>query len=340
MRIGLDIKHEGIANGLIARDILDLAVRAETAGFESVWTNEDVGYDSTAVLAAISQRTQTIQLGTAVINVYSRSAMQLAMAAVSLDELSGGRLILGLSIGHSPWNDRGHGLPMTEPLNRLREYLSFLRKAVTGQPFTHDGPVFRGVDTRLQVEPVRAAVPIHVAGERPRIIALAGELADGLIINVVSADYIARVARPQFRSSAEQAGRDPDQLELTALVTCCIADDPDEALRWARSMLVHRLRRSLKMLDTQPEERHEEIRRLHSLMLAGRREEAAASASEELVRSVIAAGAPGQVAAAIGRYAEAGCTRVVAATYPRGRADVERTIAALGPALSRSGGGT
>ena len=101
-----------------------LARRAEEAGFESLWTNEDIGFDSFTVLSAIAQHTSRIHLGTAIVNVYSRSAMQLAMAAATLDELSGGRAILGLSIGHHPWNDLGHGIPIEKPLARIREYVS------------------------------------------------------------------------------------------------------------------------------------------------------------------------------------------------------------------------
>jgi alkanesulfonate monooxygenase SsuD/methylene tetrahydromethanopterin reductase-like flavin-dependent oxidoreductase (luciferase family) len=269
-RIGIDLKHEGRRFAMSGKDMIELARRAEEAGFESLWTNEDIGFDSLAMLSAISQHTSRIQLGTAIVNVFSRSAMQIAMAAATLDELSGGRAILGLSVGHHPWNDLGHGIPLDKPLARLREYVDFIRKALTGQPFRHEGRIFTGVDSRLAFDPVRPSIPIFVAGERPKIIALAGELADGLIINVVSPEYIAEFAVEQLRSSAATAGRDPGALEVTALVTCCVSDDRDVALSHARAMVAHRLRHSMKMLDTQPVHRHDEIRRIHAFM-QGRR---------------------------------------------------------------------
>lgn len=338
MHLGIDLKHEGFAGTLVSRDFIELGQVAEQRGFESVWTNEDVGYDSLALLTAVGQHTRTVRLGTAIVNVYSRTAMQLAMGAATLDELSSGRLILGLSVGHHPWNDLGHGVPLTSPLSRLREYVAFLREALSGRPFRHDGEVFTGVDTQLHVAPVRSSIPIHVAGERPRIIALAGGVADGLMINVVSADYISEFAAPHLRESATAAGRDPERLELTALVTCCVTDDASQALAQARGMLVHRLRHSLKMLDTQPKHRHAEIRRLHGLMQAGRRAEAAATADEELARSIVCAGTGRDVRDGIGRYRDAGCTRVIVVAYPRDRASVMRVMDAVSPLLNPPGG--
>ncbi|MFN0069865.1 MAG: LLM class flavin-dependent oxidoreductase, partial [Chloroflexota bacterium] len=135
--IGIDIKHEGREYGLTSRDFIDCAALAEQAGFESFWTNEDIGYDSLALLSAASQRTQRIRLGTAIVNCYTRSAFQLAMATATLDELANGRAILGISTGHHPWNDLGHGIPIDAPVARLREYVQFMKKALTGDAFTH-----------------------------------------------------------------------------------------------------------------------------------------------------------------------------------------------------------
>jgi hypothetical protein len=117
-RVGVDLKHEGRRFAMTGNDMIELARLAVGAGFESLWTNEDVGFDSFAMLSAISQHASRIRLGTAIVIVYSRSAMQVAMAAATLDELSGGRAILGLSIGHHPWNDLGHGIPIEKQRTR------------------------------------------------------------------------------------------------------------------------------------------------------------------------------------------------------------------------------
>jgi alkanesulfonate monooxygenase SsuD/methylene tetrahydromethanopterin reductase-like flavin-dependent oxidoreductase (luciferase family) len=323
---------------LTSRDIVELAAAAEIAGFESFWTNEDIGFDSIAVLSAAAQRTTDIRLGTAIVNVYNRSAMQIAMAAATLDELSGGRAILGLSIGHHPWNDLGHGIPMDRPLRRLREYVEFVRKAMSGRPFRHDGPLFAGVNTQLHFEPQRDRIPIYVAGERPRIIALAGEIADGLIINVVGPEYIERFAIDHFRSSAEASGRNPDELDITALVTCCVAEDRGAALEQARGMVAYRLRNTpTKFLETQPTELHAEAKRVHELIRTGKQDEALRAMSEDLVRALVVAGTREDIISGLDRFASAGCSRIIAVAFPRARRDVERLIDAIAPAIdSRS----
>ena len=332
--IGLDVKHEGRKYGLTSLDIVALAQQAEQAGFESFFTNEDIGYDSLAVMAGAAQRTSRIKLGTAIVNVYTRSAMQLAMAAATLDELSGGRALLGLSIGHSPWNDLGHGIPIEVPVARLREYVQFLRKALSGDPFTHDGRLIQGVNTQLDFEPVRRAIPIYVAGGRPQMVKLAGEVADGLIMNVVTPGYISGWAADHFFTSAKNAGRDPAELELTALVTCCVADDREQAIAEARGTFVKRLTNSTKLADQFPADRKPEILELHEMIKAGQADRARVEASEDLVTAVMNAGNADDVWAGLQRYFDAGCTRVVAVAFPRARVDVERTINALAPRLA------
>jgi alkanesulfonate monooxygenase SsuD/methylene tetrahydromethanopterin reductase-like flavin-dependent oxidoreductase (luciferase family) len=332
-RVGLDVKHEGREPRLTAADMLACARLAEQQGFDSFWTNEDIGYDSIAVLSSIAPQTRSIGLGTAIVNVYNRSALQIAMGIATLDELAGGRATLGLSVGHHPWNDLGHGIPLEAPLARLREYVAFIRKALSGQAFTHEGRFFQGVDTRLAFDPVRDAVPIYIGGERSGMVKLAGEVADGLILNVVTADYVSSFAADHFRSSARAAGRDADALELMAIVTTCVAADRDEALTHARATFMSRLAvNPTKMLATQPEH-HEELAYLADMIAEGRRDQAQQEASEALVTSLIAAGTPSEVWASIDRYFVAGCTRVVIAPFPRGRAPAEAVLCALAPGL-------
>ena len=132
---------------------------------------------------------------------------------------SQGRARLGLSVGHHPWNDLAHGIPLEAPLARLREYVQFIRKALSGKQFTHNGRFFSGVNSRLGVSQPRPDLPIYIGATRPRMVALAGEVADGLLTNVVSPYYIANFTAQQFHDAAHKAGRDPNQLELTAIAT-------------------------------------------------------------------------------------------------------------------------
>ncbi len=328
--IGIDFKDEGLGSELAAQDVVDLARQAERAGFESVWLNEDIGRDSVAMLAAIATATKSIGIGTAIINVFTRSAFQIAMAAATLDELSGGRMRLGLSIGHHPWNDLAHGLPLEAPLARLREYVQFIRKALSGEKFTHDGRFFSGVNSRLGVKPRRTNLPIFVGATGPRMVALAAEVADGLLTNVVSPDYIANASVPQFRDAARQGRRDPDRLELSAILTCCAAVDRSTGLKHARSAFIQRFRSNPeRVIGTQTAEFRDELNALKILVERGDIGRAQEQVSEALATSFIAAGDGENIRDAIDRYFAAGCTRVIVAPFPRGRESAERLIKAL-----------
>ena len=329
-RIGVDIKNEGTGNELTSEDLLACARLAEQLGFDSVWLNEDIGHDSVALLAAMSQRTESIGLGTAIVNVYSRSALQIAMAAATLDELSHGRASLGLSVGHHPWNDLGHGIPLEAPVARAREYIRFIRKALSGERFTHDGRFFSGVDTRLAFRPPRRDLPIYLGGERPQMVRLAGQVADGLIVNVVSADYIGSFVTEHFRNAARQAGRDPDALELLGIVTCCLADDPAEAVAQARGIFIRRFRsQPTRMIETKAPDFREELLALKDLIDRGEVERAQQEVSEPLVRSLVAYGTAADLWRAIDAHFAAGCTRVAVAAWPRDRVYVERLLHTL-----------
>ncbi len=329
-RVGVDLKSEGPANEITTEDIFDLARRIEKSGFESLWFNEDIGKDSVALLGAVSTHTSTLGIGSAIINVYSRSALQIAMAAATLDEISHGRFRLGLSVGHHPWNDLGHGIPIEAPLARLREYVQFIRKALTGKLFTHDGRFFTGVNTRLGFRPLRSDLPIFVGATRPRMVALAGEVADGLLTNVVSPYYIANHTAQQFRDGARKAGRNPDGLELTAIATCCPSEDRAEALDHARATFMQRFRSNpVRMMETQAPEFQEELRALKSLVETGKAERAQEEVSEGLATSFVAAGNGKDIWRTIESYFTAGCTRVLVAPYPRGKETAQRLIKAL-----------
>ena len=327
--VGLHIvNHRTLRN----RDILACIVLADNLGYDGVTLNEDVGHDSFALLSVAATRTQRVLLGTAITNVYVRTALQVAMGAVTLDDLSDGRAQLALSVGHHPWNDLYHGVGMDAPLARLREYVAYIRKAVTGEPFDHEGSLYTGIRARLDQEPVRARLPIHIAGEGPRILALAGEIADGAILNISTPWYLREVALRQVRAGAERVRRDPDAVDITSVVTCCVGEDRQTVLQNARAAFIERLSGSgAHIMRGQPPEVRPELERLRQMMHAGEAERASEELSDEVVTSLIAAGTPDEVRGALQRHFEAGSTRVLVAPFPRTRAVIEQTLQALAP---------
>lgn len=347
-RVGLDVKFDEWTGELRGDQFVACARAAEDAGFDTIWTNEDIGYDSFALLAAAATHTERIGLGTAIVNVYARSAMQIAMGAATVDELSSGRVMLGLGVGHHPWNDEAHGIPIEAPIARMREYVTFIAKALTGDDFTHEGRAFHGVHSRLAFAPVRARVPIFVAGtgRGRQLVALAARVADGLMMNVVTAEQVARSIAPRWRDTASRAGRDPSSLELMAVVTCCVDDDAALAFADARRMFAYRVshfaQRYARGLDSLerfraiwPAEHGEEIERLVSHAVAGDGERVQREASRPIVAPLVPHGTPDEVASQLERYFAAGCTRLAVAIYPRGLARLERAARLLMPWLRR-----
>ena len=320
------INHRTMTN----REVIECIGLADELGYAGVTLNEDVGQDSFAVLAVAADRTRRISLGTAITNVYVRTAMQIAMGMVTLDDLSGGRALIGLSVGHHPWNDLMHGIPIDAPLARLREYVEFIRKAATGAPFTHEGTLFRGIRGRLDQQPVRSAMPIQICGEGPRMLALAGGVSDGVIMNVLVPDYIRNVAIEQIQSGAVRAGRDPRAVEITSVVTCCVGDDPDETLGRARRAFVERLGGSaVHIRRGRSAAELEEIDFLKRLVDAGQTEQAIEAANPDLVGRLIATGSPNEVWRLVQEHYAAGCTRVLLAPYPRTGEVIQRSMRAM-----------
>ncbi|HEY8691900.1 MAG TPA: LLM class flavin-dependent oxidoreductase [Chloroflexota bacterium] len=333
----MDIKNDGRTHELTARQWVDCARMAEECGFDSVWMNEDVGHDSFMILALAAQATTRVEVGTAIVNVFHRSAMQMAMGFATLDEVSNGRAVLGLSSGHEPWNNLYHGIPIEAPLTRVREYATFIKKAVTGESFEHEGRIFKGVKSRLAFHPLRQHLPVYVAGVLPGMIKVAGQVGDGLLTNVVPASYIAGFAAKHLADSAAAAGRDPASLELMAVITCSVSDDPREALDRARETFLWRQNAGPnKMIKTFSPEFHDELTYLSRLAAEGEGARAQREASPQLVSQVVPHGTGADVWKGVEKFFDAGCTRVALAPYPRDEAHVKRLLEAVGPFVSRA----
>ncbi len=327
--LGVHIKSDG---AITAQDAIALAVEAESLGYSGVTLNEDVGHDVFGVLGALSMATSRIAIGSAIANVYCRSALQLAMGAATIDDLSKGRAMLGVSVGHHPWNDVYHGIALEPPLPRIREYVTFLKLALRGEEFSFDGKIFHDVRAKLGFPIYRPDLPVYVGGDRPGMLKLSAEIADGSIMNVVPARYIADFAAEHYFSSARSFARSVDDLELTAIVTCCVNEDREVALRDARKIFIGRLRSNpKKILELRPSEFHEELRAMSQLIANGEIDQAIEEISEEIVTDTIAAGTASEVKQVLSRFYAAGCTRVVVAAFPRTPVSVSATNRALAP---------
>jgi probable F420-dependent oxidoreductase len=205
--------------------LMELARLAEARGYDSLWVPEGSGKEAFAQLTAYALATQRLRLGTGIATVFTRTPALLAMAAATLDHISGRRAILGLGIGHRPGIEQGHGVRFAKPSQRLREYVAIIRAILRGDPLP-EASLCPATRFRLEFTPERPALPVYIAALGPKMCQLAGELADGVLLNWATADYLPE-AIANVRLGAERAGRNPADLDIACYLR--VAVGPDEA---------------------------------------------------------------------------------------------------------------
>lgn len=222
-------------------------VEAERLGFDSIWTAEAYGSDALMPLAWWGARTERIKLGTAIIQISARTPAATAMAAMTLDHLSGGRVILGLGVSGPQVVEGWYGQPFDKPLARMREYISVLRDIWARQgPLTNEGPHYPlprpggtglGKPLKSSIRPLRADIPIYLAAEGPKNIAMAGELCDGWLALFYSPfhDGLYREALAEGRGRSG-THRSPAEFEVAATVPLIVTDDIEAAADAVRPM--------------------------------------------------------------------------------------------------------
>ncbi|MBE7701449.1 LLM class F420-dependent oxidoreductase [Oerskovia sp. Sa1BUA8] len=240
MRIGI---HTGYWSAGPPPGIQEAIVAADRLGVDSVWTAEAYGSDAFTPLAWWGSHTSRIRLGTAVAQMSARTPTATAMAALTLDHLSGGRAILGLGVSGPQVVEGWYGQPYPRPLARTREYVEIVREVIARQgPVTYDGRFYQlpltgegttglGKALRSTVHPLRPEIPVHLAAEGPKNISLAAEIADGWL----PLFYSPRMD-PMFRGLLDEgfakrsAERSPAaDFEVSATVPVVVADDVEQA---------------------------------------------------------------------------------------------------------------
>jgi 5,10-methylenetetrahydromethanopterin reductase len=219
MRIGVALPLEAPAG-----EILELAAEAERLGYDAVWCNDDrLQHDVIAMLAAMTQRTRHVLLGPGVTNPYSRHAALIATAIATIDELSNGRARLGLGAGGT--NHRALGVTREAPAEALREAVAVVRGLLAGERVTVDGRVVRARDARLDFAASRADIPVFIGARGPKVLELAGEVADGVIVGNIATRAGWSYALARIEEGAQHAGRDADSIDVCAWLYTCVADD-------------------------------------------------------------------------------------------------------------------
>ncbi len=214
----------------------DLARLAEQLGYESVWVTHGHGRDSFLVLAAYAAATTRLRVGNGVLQILPRHPVATAQSALTLAELSGGRFTLGLGISHRPMMEEMLGLTIVDPLTTMREYVTVLRGAL-GEGAHVDGKHYR-VHWSAAMPSRPPAPPIYLAALSSRMLELAGEIADGVILWLSPPAYVRAVAMPALERGRRRAGKTLDGFEIVCAVPLAVTDDPEGARSAFRAELV------------------------------------------------------------------------------------------------------
>lgn len=220
-----------------------LARLAERSGFGNVFMSDSPIFtrDGIVALTAVAMNTVRIRVGTAVTNPYTRHPVMIASCAISIHELTGGRMILGIGAGATA--PASLGMQVKGPLNRLRETILVCRKIFAGEPVDFNGESGRKgrVEPLLNRGPHR--IPIFLAAGSPGTMALAGELADGVIISSFMGNHVDFVKR-KLNEGAQRSGRSLSKFTIASATYISVADTSDEARSLARASCVHLVERT------------------------------------------------------------------------------------------------
>lgn len=309
--------------GLTAADEMALAQAADSLGYDSIWTAEAYGSDAATILAWLAAVTKRLKLGAGIFQIPARSAAMTAMTAATIDNISGGRMLLGLGTSGPQVSEGFHGVRFAKQLQRTREYVAVIRMALEHQKVEFHGetidlplPDGPGKALKLSIRPIQQRIPIYLAALGPKNVALAGEIADGWLPLFFSPEHTAELRAP-LEEGAARAGRNLDGFRICPTVSVMIGDDIESARNAMRPMLAlyvggmgsreqnfyNRLVSSYGFESA--------ARRVQDLYLDGKRSEAMEALPDELIDMVSIVGPADKARERIRAFRDAGVDTLI-----------------------------
>ena len=317
------------SGGAAAAGIVDCVKRAEALGYESDWVTEGHGGDQFAVLSGCAVATSTIKLGTAISSVFVRSAPTIAMAAATVDDLSGGRFILGLGSSHRVQVEPEHGVPFGKPITRVRETVEVIRQLLAEGTVSYQGETIRIEKFELWFKPHRPELPIYLAGLFPKMVSVCGEISDGIILTRSTVKTAAEIRRG-LAEGAAKAGRDASKIEVTSLLPTAVADSRAEAMEMMRpglALYAGFFPRYNKLIASHGFE--QEAADIAAAFQKGDMEGANWAVTDAMVDATSVCGTPEQCRERIGAYRDSGIDLPIISPFVRGGDAKERFMAAI-----------
>ena len=315
-----------VSVGRSLEQAVDRVRLADELGYETAYVTHINGRESLTVLTHYAAHTERIRLGTGVVPIYTRTPATMAQTAATLAEASGDRLVLGLGVSHRPVVEGWHGQTIDKPVTEMREYVAILRAILAGE----DPPPGEKWQTgfRLGMD-ARPDLPVYVAGLSPRMLRLAGEIADGVVLWLCNPEYIRDVVVPEVAAGRRKAGKPLDGFDVVAAVPSALVDEPRTAYASMRRDLVPYF--SLPFYRTMLERSGfgGDIAAFDVAAARGDGDAMQAAISDEFLGVLTAVGDAEAVRAGVARYREAGATSPCIG--PIARTDFEDTLrAAIG----------
>jgi F420-dependent oxidoreductase-like protein len=316
MKLGVHVGYWGLGMG--PQDQLAVVQEAERLGYDSVWTAEAYGSDAATVLAWLAAQTTSLKLGSAIFQMPGRSPAMTAMTAATIDELSGGRMILGIGSSGPQVAEGWHGQRFARQLQRTREYVAVVRKALARERLQFQGETLElpladgpGKPLKLTISPVQEQIPIYLAAIGPKNTALAGEIADGWIPTFFSPEHTGEL-RALLEEGAARSGRSLDSFQIAPMVNTYVSDDVELARNLMRPVLalyIGGMGSRKQNFYNQLVQRYgfeDAAREVQDLYLDGRKEEAGAAIPAELIDLVSLCGPRDAVRDRIASFRDAG----------------------------------
>ncbi|MCW2984994.1 MAG: class F420-dependent oxidoreductase [Conexibacter sp.] len=317
MKLGVHIGYWGL--GLTSADQLAIVQEAERLGYDSVWTAEAYGSDAATILSWLAGQTSTIKLGSGIFQMPGRSAAMTAMTAATIDQLSDGRMLLGIGSSGPQVSEGWHGVRFGKQIQRTREYIEVLRMALARERVEYHGETIElplpdgpGKALKLTIAPVQERMPIYLAAIGPKNTALAGEVADGWMPTLLSPEHLPML-RSNLEEGAARSGRSLEGFDIAPTVNVNITEDDVEgardAMRPFMALYIGGMGSREKNFYNTLVQRYgfeDAARTVQDLYLEGRKEEAAAALPVELIDLVSLVGPADRVRERLRAYADAG----------------------------------
>ncbi|MCU4740504.1 TIGR04024 family LLM class F420-dependent oxidoreductase [Halobacteria archaeon AArc-m2/3/4] len=326
--------HLPVAAQPSVESLVDLARLGERHGYERAWLPETWGRDAVTVLTSIARETDEIGIGSSILPIYSRSPALLGQTAATLQEVSDGRLRLGLGPSGPAVIEGWHGVDFDRPLRRTRETVEIVRAVLSGETVSYDGECFSLAGFRLRCGPPETPVPIDVAGMGPKSVELAGRFADGWHATVFTPDGLEDRLEDLARG-VDLGGRDLEDVRVTLSVTACALADGERARELARQHLAFYVgamgtyyRESLARQGYEPE-----ANEIAAAWASGEPETATDLITDDLLDDLGAAGTPDRAREELATFESIDGVDRVAIGFPRGAEtdEIGATLEALAP---------